>query len=129
MNINETDQNFSIPPIIIPSPNPTTNYPSLHPTLIPTLHPTTNYPTLIPTGYPTNYPTLHPTLSPNINPTNHPTTNSSGDWAWSFTLLIIPALIVTCLTKPNIIGGWVRNIKNCCRGTETNSETSTDESD
>ena len=118
---NETEQNYTVPPL--PTPGPT-----LGPTLI--LDPT-GAPTFIPTGVPTLKPTGIPTLKPTGTPTGTTTgTPTTGlelteakdyTWVWSFSVIIIPALIVACLTKPGIIKGWISNIKSCfgCSKSET----------
>ena len=101
---------------------PTVIIPTLFPTTLSTLLPTT-LPTLLPTSLPTALPTSLPTALPTLLPTSLSTSLSneedSTDFLWSLVILVVPALLVTYLTNPDIFIKWYRC---CCKCKKNNPE-------
>ena len=71
--------------------------------------------------YITNKPTPHPLNDPTSNPTSNPTDTEVSNWGWSFVVLILPAVAIACITKPDIAKKWIINIKTCCSRTSENN--------
>ena len=73
-----------------------------------------NVPTIVPTTVQTfvvpNLPTYSPTIAPTVIPTiSEPLLDENSlVGLWAIAAVVIPGLIIACLTKPNIIRNWVR---------------------